>query len=197
MSAIVATFGFCNVRGAIAPDLLDRIFRGAGRSRQRRHRQKLLHARKDIEKFGEYRTKRLCLEAYDHFAPETLRELELEVREVEVGFRRLIDLRLDGNIDDLPPNKKDKLLENYRRSLAAIGSDRGSALRDLLEWATLEDLDPILRSELVWQRIGRHFDSKRKLVDYLGWLRNFRNPLVHSRGLRGGPPQGRGRPIEV
>lgn len=140
-------------------------------------------ARKDIEKYGEYRTKRLCLESYDHFAPETLRKLELEVREVEVRFRRLVVDSLDGNIKDLPPTKREKLLESYERNRAGNRADREPTLRDLLEWATLEDLDPILRSEPVWRRIGHRFTSKRNLLDYLGWLRDFRNPMAHSRGL--------------
>ncbi len=140
--------------------------------------------RNDERDHGEFRTKRLCLAAYDHVSPETLRHLELAVRAVEVGFRQLIDRALDGNIDALPPAKKEKLLDFYGRGSRANGTGPAPTLRDLLEWTTFEDLDPILRSDLVWLQIGPHFASKRKLGDALGALRDFRNPLAHSRGLR-------------
>lgn len=136
--------------------------------------------RKDIEAFGEYRTKRLCLEAYDWFAPETLRALEGEVRDLEIAFRDAISAALDGDTDQLPSHLREKL----REEMAKNGRDpHDASLRELLDFSYFLDLEKIVRSEVVWAKLGQRFESKRQFERRFGAISKIRNPLAHGRSV--------------
>lgn len=138
-------------------------------------------ARKDIAEFGEYRTKRLCLEAYDHFSPESLRTLELQVREIELALRRTIVRALDGDVDALPSHIKAKLFDEYAKH--SPNGDGAPSLRTLLDSSYLTDLEKIIRSDGVWSTVGDQFGSKSRFRGYVSDLNDFRNPMAHNRGV--------------
>ncbi|MGI8405733.1 MAG: hypothetical protein ACR2OE_13390 [Thermomicrobiales bacterium] len=115
-------------------------------------------ARKDIAEFGEYRTKRLCLEAYDHVSPETLRKLELQVREIELALRRTIVRALDGDVDALPSHIKSKLLDECAKH--SPNGDATPTLRTLLDSSYLTDLEKIIRSDGVWTTVSDQFGAR-------------------------------------
>ncbi len=138
-------------------------------------------ARKDIAEFGEYRTKRLCLEAYDHFSPESLRKLELQVREIELALRRTIVRALDGDVDALPSHIKTKLLDEYAKH--SPNGDGAPSLRTLLDSSYLTDLEKIIRSDGVWPTVGDQFGSKSRFRGFVSDLNDFRNPMAHNRGV--------------
>lgn len=138
-------------------------------------------ARKEIAEFGEYRTKRLCLEAYDHFSPESLRTLELQVREIELSLRRTIVRVLDGDVDALPSHIKTKLLDEYAKH--SPNSDGAPSLRTLLDSSYLTDLEKIIRSDGVWSTVEDQFGSKSRFRGYVSDLNDFRNPMAHNRSV--------------
>ncbi|MGI8483743.1 MAG: Eco57I restriction-modification methylase domain-containing protein, partial [Thermomicrobiales bacterium] len=138
-------------------------------------------ARKDIAEFGEYRTKRLCLEAYDHFSPESLRTLELQVREIELALRRMIVRALDDEVEALPSHIKSKLLDEYAKH--SPNGEVMPSLRTLLDSSYLTDLEKIIRGDGVWPTVADQFGSKRQFVGYVSDLNAFRNPMAHNRSV--------------
>ncbi|MCC6943590.1 MAG: hypothetical protein IT335_03375 [Thermomicrobiales bacterium] len=140
-------------------------------------------ARKDIAQYGEYRTKRLCLEAYDHFSPATLRALNEEVHEIEQALRRLIVSALGNDADALPADLRNRVMAEWVKHRTDRSLDNRPPLRSLLESSYLSDLDKIIRSEVVWSQVGDRFESKQKFGSHLGRLNNVRNPLVHGRSM--------------
>jgi hypothetical protein len=139
--------------------------------------------RKDIDQFGEYRTKRLCLEAYDHFAPETLRKLELEVREVEQELRKRVVIALDNDPERLPSDRRSELFEKRAQHLRKGESAETDSLRTLLESSYLTDLSKLIRFDGVWPTVADQFGGKRQFEDALSKLNAFRNPLAHGRSM--------------
>jgi len=140
-------------------------------------------ARKDIEKFGEYRTKRLCLEAYDHFAPETLRALELEVREIEGELRHVIVRALDNDPERLPGDLRAALIEERAKHRAGEVDGQAPPLRELLEASYLPQLSKIVRSDAAWPVLADRFGSRSEFKRHFGHLTTFRNPLAHGRSV--------------
>jgi hypothetical protein len=140
-------------------------------------------ARKDIAKYGEYRTKRLCLKAYDHFAPETLRALELEVREIEVKLRRTIVTALSNDPASLPSDIRAEILEERAKHRANGSGDGDPSLRELLDSAYMRHLYKLIRSDGVWPKVQDQFDSKSQFEKHFGRLNTFRNPLAHGRSV--------------
>lgn len=138
-------------------------------------------ARKDIEKYGEYRTKRLCLETYDHFAPETLRNLELRVRDIEQALRRRIDRAAGSDAEALPSNVRVKLLCEYAKHHSdATGTP---TLREFLRSSYLTDLEKIARAEAIWPGMEVQRRSKGEFRDCVSDLSAFCNPMAHGRSV--------------
>jgi hypothetical protein len=136
-------------------------------------------ARNDLKAFGEYRTKRLCLEAYDYFAPETLRALELRVRTIELALRKRIDQVAGGDVEALPSSVRLKLQEEYAKHHPdGTGSP---SLRELLASSYLTDLEKIARVDTVWPNLGGRWESKRTFRNAISDLTAFRNPMAHGR----------------
>ena len=139
-------------------------------------------ARNDVKAYGELRTKRLCLEAYDHFAPETLRALELEVREIELALRRAIVRALDADVDALPSHIRTKLRDEYLKQ-QPNGVDANPTLRQLIDASYLTDLEKIIRADTVWSGLGDVMGSKRQFTQHVSDLNAFRNPMAHNRSV--------------
>jgi hypothetical protein len=140
-------------------------------------------ARKDVEKFGEYRTKRLCLDAYDHFAPETLRALELDVRDIEQDLRRVIVRALDNDPGRLPAYIRNALIEERAKHRSGNVDGQVPPLRELLEASYLPQLSKIVRSDAAWPELAGRFVSKSQFEKHFGRLTTFRNPLAHGRSV--------------
>jgi len=140
-------------------------------------------AERDLERYGEYRTKRLCLEAYDHFAPETLRKLELEVRDIEQELRRVIVGALDNDPERLSSDLRSALLEERSKHRAGEVDGQLPPLRELLEASYLPQLSKIVRSDAAWPSLADRFGSKSQFANHFGRLTAFRNPLAHGRSV--------------
>jgi hypothetical protein len=136
-------------------------------------------ARNDFKLHGEYRTKRLCLEAYDRFSPETLRALELRVRVIEKALRERINEAAHGDVEVFSSARRDKLRADYAfHHKEATGTP---SLRDLLSSTTMEDLEKLIRDEAVWPAFAPWGLSKGKFEAVLSDLHKFRNPMAHGR----------------
>jgi hypothetical protein len=140
-------------------------------------------ARNDMQKYGEYRTRHLCLEAWDHFAPETLRQLELQVRKIEQDLRSLIVRVLNNDPDNLPADIKTALIEERIKHRPNGATEDVPALRELLESSYLPQLDKIVRSDVAWPAVDERFGSRSQFKNHFGRLTTFRNPLAHGRSV--------------
>ncbi len=140
--------------------------------------------RKDEAAFGEYRTRRLCLEAYDYFAPETLHDLHAEVKAVEVALRNLILRTLGPAADGLPPEMREKLVEEQKKQLGnRVTPGHATSTAALLESALLLDLQRIILASETWPRVEASFGSKSALRDAFSHINELRNPLAHTRSM--------------
>ncbi len=141
--------------------------------------------RRDEAALGEYRTARLCLEAYDYFAPETLLSLDRDVKRIEVALRALIDRELGPSASSLPPNLHEKLTQRREQhggaSLATVTET--PPLATLLETCYLIDLQKIIANPACWPRFQARFESKSILEHHFTRLNELRNPLAHSRSM--------------
>lgn len=139
--------------------------------------------RHDEQRHGEYRTKRLCLDAYDYFAPEALRELDDDVKSVELGLRSLISREL-GSVEAIPPPLAEKIVAEQQRHLGSRATEAyATSLPMLLESAYLLDLQRIILAPENWLAFAPRFGSKTQLRDAFTDLNQLRNPLSHGRTL--------------
>jgi hypothetical protein len=134
-------------------------------------------ASNDIKAHGEYRTKRLCLEAYDRFAPETLRALELRVRAIERTLRSRIVQAAGDDVEALPTGMRLRLQEEFAKR------NRDGAtptLRQLLDASYLTSLEKIARADSIWPNLDIQTRSKGEFRDAIADLAAFRNPMAHA-----------------
>jgi hypothetical protein len=140
--------------------------------------------RNDERQYGEYRTKRLCLEAYDYFAPETLHALDIEVKAIEVGLRRLIERTLGPSIDAIPEGMREKISEQQLQQMkGTVAPAYAASLPALLESCYLIDLQKIIIAEQNWPKLEARFGSKSQLRSAFTRINELRNPLAHTRSL--------------
>ena len=140
--------------------------------------------RNDEKAHGEFRTKRLCLEAYDYFAPEALEALTLEMGRLERQLRDFIVETLGRESAALPVDMHEKLVSLQQASLKERATPAHAAsASSLLEAAYLIDLQKIMIAPDAWPRFEARFGSKTKLRDAFSDLNGFRNDLFHSHSL--------------
>jgi hypothetical protein len=141
--------------------------------------------RNDEAKYGEFRTKRLCLEAYDYLSPEALQALEAEVKRIEVALRTMILKALGDRPDVLPPNTKDKLIAEYGKQRRTPAASNGQpSLSDLLQASYVMDLGKIMTASENWPAFEWQFASSKKELDRaFYYLSEVRNALAHNRSM--------------
>lgn len=133
--------------------------------------------------FGEYRTKRHCLEAYDHFAPETLRAIDTEIERVELALRRIIVQALGSSTKAVPPKLKTKVTDRVAQSPnGAANAAHLATLGGFLDHCTIFEAFTVATDETNWSRLGPHLggdqeELKRNLIRF----NELRNTLRHSR----------------
>jgi len=140
--------------------------------------------RKDEAAHGEFRTKRLCLEAYDYFAPETLRALDEEVKRIEVALRAVINQTLGSSVAEIPPELYQKIVERQNEHLQGRATPaHATSLPTLLESCFLLELYKIIKAPGNWPLFETRFGSKGKLEDNFSRINGLRNPLAHNRSM--------------
>jgi hypothetical protein len=132
--------------------------------------------RKDEASYGEYRTKRLCLEAYDYFAKPAQTALWNAVRDIETRLSQLIVKRLHDDIAAVPEElQAGQEAERLRQRKAA----RASSLSDLLGGGYLTLLPKVIKANR--DAFADLFESNGQVDAHISPLVALRNTLAHTK----------------
>jgi hypothetical protein len=135
--------------------------------------------RKDEAAFGEYRTARLCLEAYDYFSKTAQMKLWEAVREIETRLSQRVVQRLHNDINAVPePTQAGQEAERLKQGKPP----RASALADFLEAGYLPLLGKVIRANR--ERFADMFESNGRVEAHLSPLIGLRNTLAHTKEVQ-------------
>lgn len=115
-----------------------------------------------------------------------LRELDGQVEDVELGIRRVISERLEGDSNLLPEHVKRKITERLTaaaRRNPTVDDAHYDTLSGMLEYADLRELQEIIASRSLWDRFADIFSTKEQLANRFNQLGELRNAIRHSRSV--------------
>jgi hypothetical protein len=148
--------------------------------------------RRDEAAFGEYRTKRLCLQAYDYFSRPAQLKLWEAVREIETRLSQLVVQRLHNDITAVPEH----VLEGQEAERVKQGKPpRADSLADFLEAGYLTLLGKVIRANR--ERFADMFASNSQVEAHLSPLIGLRNTLAHTKEAQIGDKMRRSGETEV
>lgn len=113
-----------------------------------------------------------------------LRELDVQVEEIELALRSLICEALDGDATKLPPHVFQKISPRLQQALkrnAGLDPHRYETLEGKLEYADLRDLQDMVTNKNLEESFQSRFPSKGMLVRRFDQLAELRNGIRHSR----------------
>lgn len=115
--------------------------------------------------------------------PPGLRELDEDIERIELTLRRLIAIKLENDVQQLPPNVRDKIDPRIAQDIKrnpGLDPERYSELNGALEFADLTEL-LIIMTRSGETRFTEIFPGKELLITKFGQLGALRNNLRHSR----------------
>lgn len=113
-----------------------------------------------------------------------LRELDVEIEQIELGLRDAVVLALEGESALLPSHVLQRVRERVQAAAqknAAINADNYLQLAAQLEFCDLREIQDIISSKALWARFEPRFANKETLVGRFGQLAELRNSIRHSR----------------
>jgi hypothetical protein len=132
--------------------------------------------RKDEAAFGEYRTARLCLEAYDYFSKTAQLKLWEAVREIETRLSQLVVQRLHNDIRAVPEHvQAGQEAERQRQRKSA----RAETMAEFLAAGYLTLLPKVIKPNR--ERFSDLFASNGEVDAHLSPLVPLRNTLAHTK----------------
>jgi hypothetical protein len=118
--------------------------------------------------------------------PPQLRELDAQVEEVELGIRRVIADRLEGDTSRLPSRVQERVKERLQtaaRKNPAVDSDYYASLPGQLEYFDLRELQDTIVNRALWPDFESRFGTQQILAERFNQLADLRNGIRHSRAV--------------
>ena len=118
--------------------------------------------------------------------PPQLRELDVQIEQVELRLRAEIEAALEGDADLIPQhiaNKVDERLQQAVRKNAVLDSEHYEALHGQLEFFDLRELQDTIMNKALWSRFSKRFASKGTFGKKFDQLAELRNGIRHSRSV--------------
>jgi len=118
-------------------------------------------------------------------APQ-LRELDLQIEQVELALRDLVSEKLEGQPDAIPTHIQAKVSDRIKSALKknpAMETDRYEALLGRLEFFDLRELQAVIVFKPAWPTFSEHFGSKPTVEKKFDQLAELRNGIRHSRDV--------------
>lgn len=113
----------------------------------------------------------------------SLRELDGEIENVELGIRELISSKLGETGLELPDHiavkLKDRIQKDRRKGL--LGNEDGVELE--LQYLDLRELEQLMVAKTAWLAFESIFVSKEQLASRFNQLADLRNSIRHSRSV--------------
>jgi hypothetical protein len=116
--------------------------------------------------------------------PPRLRELDVEIEEVELALRHAIADGLNDDASKMPSHVQQRVSERVRaaaRRNPALSTDHYSSLTGQLEYFDLRELQDTIASRALWPEFESRFGTKDGLNVRFGQLAELRNGIRHSR----------------
>ena len=115
--------------------------------------------------------------------PGLLEELDRKVEQVELGLRKLVDERLEGNADSVPSNVLGNVRKRIRAEIRRAPTVRKAqrSLSEELAYFDLRELEHTICSRTSWAFFESVFRSKETLAGRFNQLAELRNRIRHSR----------------
>jgi len=134
--------------------------------------------RKDVAAYREYRTARLCLEAYDYFSKSAREKLRSAVEEIEIRLTQLVVRRLHDDLSVVPPHVQ----EGQEPERVKQGKPpRAASLADFLGAGYLPLLGKVIKANR--EQFEDMFASNGQVDAHLQPLVALRNELAHPKEL--------------
>ena len=116
-------------------------------------------------------------------APQ-LRELDVQIEDIELKLRGLIDETLAGDVASVPSHVREKVSLRVDAAVqkSATGTIDGYAkLAGQLEFFDLRELQDTITNKSLWPQFEERFKSKEALTGHFNHLADLRNAIRHSR----------------
>lgn len=116
--------------------------------------------------------------------PPQLRELDVQMEEVELRLRRVIANCLANDTSKIPPHVRDKVRERLQaasRNNPALDSEYYRSFSGQLEYFDLRELQDTITNKVLWPQFENRFGTKEVLASRFGQLAALRNGIRHSR----------------
>lgn len=115
-----------------------------------------------------------------------LREMDIEIEQVEKAIRASIVERLDADAELLPHHVRTKIdgrLTSAARRNPTMNEANYQTLAGMLEYADLRELEDTVTSKANWDRFADLFSTKEQLSNRFNQLSGLRNAIRHSRAV--------------
>lgn len=116
--------------------------------------------------------------------PPRLRELDVQIEEVELALRATINTTLEGDPSRLPPHIQQSIRDRLQKAAnknPALDQQARTTLAGQLEYADLRELQDILVSKSLWPLFQTRLGTKEGTIARFGQLAELRNCIRHSR----------------
>ena len=116
--------------------------------------------------------------------PIHLRDLDAKIEAIELSLRRLVDEKLNGDVEKLPPHillKIQDRLQTASRRNPAMDAEYYQKLIGCLEYADLREIETIINSKPLWSLFEVQMGGKDILSTRFTQLSELRNCIRHSR----------------
>jgi len=116
--------------------------------------------------------------------PPQLRELDVQMEEVELRLRRCVVDGLEDDPSKVPSHVQEKVrdrLDTAGRKNPALDSEHYESLAGQLEYFDLRELQDSITNKALWPQFETQFGTKEALAARFGQLAELRNGIRHSR----------------
>jgi hypothetical protein len=116
--------------------------------------------------------------------PPVLRELDLQVEQIELRLRQVIQVALGDDVALVTSGIAEKVDERLQRALkknAAMDAEYYALLAGQLEYFDLRELQATITNKLLWSRFSERFSTAEGLAIKFDQLAELRNAIRHSR----------------
>ncbi len=116
--------------------------------------------------------------------PVRLRDLDAKIEVIELSLRKLVDEKLNGDVNKLPRHILTKIQERLQtagRRNPAMDAEYYQTLLGSLEYADLREIEDTIVSKDLWPLFAEQLGSKGILATRFSQLGELRNSIRHSR----------------
>jgi hypothetical protein len=116
--------------------------------------------------------------------PPQLRELDVDIENVELQLRKAISERLENDFEMVPSHVRQRIeerLQKAKKKSAIFDTERYLTFAGKMEFSDLREIQDIITAKPLWDKFSDMFGSKEALVTKFDQLAELRNGIRYSR----------------